>query len=47
MLDMDVAPTDSTLTVSDPAKQDFESVDAVDDPVDDVVSADKVTIVEL
>jgi hypothetical protein len=43
MSEMDVAPTDFTLTVSDPAKQDFESLDAVDD----AVAADRVTIAEL
>jgi hypothetical protein len=42
MSEIDVAPTDSTLTVSDPAKQD-----SFFDSVDDAVAADKVYVVEL
>lgn len=39
---MNLVPADSTFTVSDPAKQAFETVDD-----DDAVAADKVIIVEL
>jgi hypothetical protein len=45
MLDMDVTPTDSTVTISDPAKQDLS--DSVFVTVDVVVDIDdNVTIVE-